>query len=357
MRGNTIDYSQARRISESTYISWTRRLVPSGGDLLFAREAPVGPIVLIPDSENIAPGQRTMLMRPNPTLADSRFLYYLLSSPAQQDQLQSLAGGSTVAHLNVADVRTFPLDVPPLEDQRAIAEVLGALDDKIAVNDRIASSALVLASTIYGHQIAGRPERPMSDVLTPILGGTPARSESQFWTGTNLWASARDVTGADHGVIVETLETISDSAIHTTKARSLPAGSVILTARGTVGAVARLGVASSFNQSCYGFEPGHMSASVLYFAILNATERAKAFAHGSVFDTITMKTFGHLLVPDLPRGELDAIEARINPLLKTVDLAVRENQTLAATRDALLPQLMSGKLRVKDAEKALAGVL
>ncbi len=100
-----------------------------------------------------------------------------------------------------------------------------------------------------------------------------------------------------------------------------------------------------------------MSASVLYFAILNATERAKAFAHGSVFDTITMKTFGHLLVPDLPRGELDAIEARINPLLKTVDLAVRENQTLAATRDALLPQLMSGKLRVKDAEKALAGVL
>lgn len=137
MRGNIIDFSQARRISQSTYASWTRRLTPRAGDLLFAREAPVGPIVLIPDSENIAPGQRTMLMRPDPSLADSRFFYYLLSSPAQQDRLQSLAGGSTVAHLNVADVRRFPLDVPSLGDQRAIADVLGALDDKIAVNMRL----------------------------------------------------------------------------------------------------------------------------------------------------------------------------------------------------------------------------
>ncbi|TFB66166.1 restriction endonuclease subunit S [Cryobacterium sp. Hz9] len=357
MRGNVINYEEARRVNAETFSIWTERLLPEGGDLLLAREAPVGPIVVVPGGGNVAAGQRTTLLRPDPTKTDGTFLRHYLASEETQARLLSLAHGSTTPHLRVADVRNFPVELPSLSEQQAIAEVLGAFDDKIVANSRTAANATALANIIYGRAVCGKPERAMSDVLHPILGGTPARSKSQFWTGTNYWASARDVTGADHGVIVRTLETISDSAITTTKARPLPAGSVILTARGTVGAVARLGVASSFNQSCYGFEPGRLPAGVLYFAILNATERAKAFAHGSVFDTITMKTFGHLLVPDVPRVEFDAMEARISPLLKTVDLAVSENQMLAATRDALLPKLMSGELRVKDTEKSLAGVL
>ena len=288
---------------------------------------------------------------------DQRFLAAIIGSRRFSGYVLSVQTGTAVPHISGGQIGNYSFEIPTLALQMAIADVLGALDDKIAANNRIASSAAVLASTIYGREVVGRQERAMSDILTPILGGTPARSEAQFWTGTNLWASARDVTGADHGIIVETVEKISASAIQKTKAKPLPKGSVILTARGTVGAVARLGVASSFNQSCYGFEPGKLPAGVLYFAILNATERAKAFAHGSVFDTITMKTFEHLTVPDLSRVELDAIEAQIRPLLEAVNLAVGENRTLAATRDALLPQLMSGKLRVKDAEKSLAGVL
>lgn len=56
MRGNAINYAEARRINQSTFSDWTRRLRPMRGDLLFAREAPVGPLVRIPDSENVAPG-------------------------------------------------------------------------------------------------------------------------------------------------------------------------------------------------------------------------------------------------------------------------------------------------------------
>lgn len=112
MQGNTIDFAQARRISESTFREWTRRLTPQPGDLLFAREAPVGPVVRIPDTLNVAPGQRTVLLRPNEG-TDSRYLFYLLASAPIQRSISSMAAGSTVAHLNVADVRSLDLgDLP-----------------------------------------------------------------------------------------------------------------------------------------------------------------------------------------------------------------------------------------------------
>jgi type I restriction enzyme S subunit len=151
---------------------------------------------------------------------------------------------------------------------------------------------------------------------------------------------------------------ITEVAIAGTKAKPLPRGSVIITARGTVGAVARLAVPASFNQSCYGFVPGDVPPGVLYFAVLRATLRAREIAHGSVFDTITMKTFDHLGFPDFDSEAMAAAEAAVGPLLDSVSAAVLENRSPAATRNALLPQLMSGKLRIKDAEKVLenAGV-
>jgi type I restriction enzyme S subunit len=134
MKHNRIDYDEARRISKTTFEAWTCRISPQVGDLLLAREAPVGPVVKIPLEENVAPGQRTVLLRPDPGVVDSAFLFYLLTSPRQQELLQVKAAGSIVSHLNVADIRTFPVELPGLTEQRAIAEVLGALDDKIAAN-------------------------------------------------------------------------------------------------------------------------------------------------------------------------------------------------------------------------------
>lgn len=353
MRGNTVSYQESRRISKETFDLWTRRLAPRYGDLLFAREAPVGPIVRIPKSENVAPGQRTVLVRPDPRQVDTQFLYYLIGSPREQKRLVALAEGSTVAHLNVADVRAFELPaLPSVVEQRAIAAVLSAFDDKIGANAKLATTASDLAHAIYRAEVDQLPVLPMSSLLTPILGGTPARSKDDYWGGENLWISAKDVTGAERGVVLDTAEKITGIAVTETKAKPLPAGSVILTARGTVGAVARLGRPSSFNQSCYGFVPDKLPAGVLYFAVLDAADRAKSLAHGSVFDTITMKTFESLVVPDFS-NEMDGIERRIAPLLNTVTAMESEARRLVAIRDALLPALMSGRLAARDAEWAL----
>jgi type I restriction enzyme S subunit len=291
-------------------------------------------------------------------VVDSRFLYYYLTSPSTQSTLQVKASGSTVPHLNVADVRLLPTPgFPDYSEQQAIAGVLGALDDKIAANKRVADIAMQLARAKYGRATNGVETAPMSSVLEPVLGGTPSRSDESLWDGAVPWVSAKDITGAMYGIVISTSEGISESAASVKRLRPLPVGSVVLTARGTVGTVARLGIASAINQSCYGFLPNAIPAGCLMFLVENASTQAKAMAHGSVFDTITMRTFEHVQVPRLGASEWAEIEASVGPLIEAAQQAVSESSTLARTRDSLLPLLMSGKVRVREAENVVQGVV
>lgn len=309
---------------------------------------------------------RPMTLGPNAVLCKARdprrlsrtYLYYFLASPQGQQLISGILSGSAQPKFNKTDFRKIPILLPSIAVQVAIADVLSALDDKIVANGRLGTGAMELAGLTFDQAISGQPVRPMSSLLKPILGGTPSRSRDDFWApGQHPWASAKDVAGAAAGVVIDTLEQISDAAITQTKARPLPRGSVVLTARGTVGAVARLGEPMSFNQSCYGFVPGTLPPGVLYFSILRATERAKAIAHGSVFDTITMRTFDHLEVVDFDSQAWAAVEARVAPLLAVAEQRVRESKNIAETRDALLPQLISGKIRVRDAERVVERIV
>lgn len=318
----------------------------------------LGTPAFVPDSGVFLHNQRIGLIEIlKPEAVDRKFLGYLLRTASYRQHILGSATGSTVRHTSPDRITSYPVSLPSVATQVAIKEVLGALDGKIAANSRAAQTSRQLADTLYDQAVAGRDSVRMSDVVTPILGGTPSRERPDYWGGSNGWVSARDVTAARGGVVLSTVESISDSAILETKAKPLRAGSVVLTARGTVGAVARLGIASSFNQSCYGFEPDVLPAGVLYFAVLRASKHLRSMAHGSVFDTITMGTFAHLWTPRLDSSDIAQLEALLSPLLDGITNAMTENDKLVALRDMLLPQLMSGKLRVRDAETTIEGVL
>jgi type I restriction enzyme S subunit len=347
-------------VSEEKVASDLARNTATPGDIVFTQRGTLGQVALVPDDTYpvFVVSQSQMRLRVDPAKAVSKYVYYACASEAFMKQIDDNAISTGVPHINLGILNRLTIPLPPLPEQRAVAEVLGALDDKIAANTKLASTASDLAGLVFDQATANLGIQPMSEVLSPVLGGTPQRSRADFWGGTQLWASAKDITGADFGVITDTNEKITQMAVSTSKAKPLPAGSVILTARGTVGAVARLAAPSSFNQSCYGFVPGTVPPGVLYFAVRRATQRAKEIAHGSVFDTITMKTFDHLPFPKFDDAAFSSAEGRIGPLLDAVAGSVIENAKLASTRNALLPQLMSGKVRVKDAETVLeeAGV-
>lgn len=334
----------------------------SPGDLIISmtdlsREgATLGLPAMVPDDRTYLHNQRIGLVQVRDSAAVcTRFLNYYLRTSEYRSYVLSTASGTTVRHTSPSRVCAFVAELPDLPEQWAIATVLGALDDKMAANATLIQVATELARTIYSARTTGHPVVVVADVLTPVLGGTPPRESAELWGGGILWASAKDVAAAPGGVVLATSETIAELAA-TKRIKILPVGTVVLTARGTVGAVARLGAPAAINQSCYGFTPRDIPPSCLYFVVESVADQALSLTHGSVFDTITMRTFVYVHMPSLAATDWAALEELISPLLGRAKHAVSESEALRRTRDELLPLLMSGRIRVRDAEKVVEEV-
>lgn len=144
-------YEQANRVSAETYTSWTKRGIPETGDLILAREAPVGEVGWIDKDHKICLGQRTVLIKIYSDKIDKKYLLYSFVSPRFKDYLNELSGGSVVAHLNMKDIRALEFSFPPLPEQKAIASVLSSLDDKIDLLHRQNKTLEAMAETLF-HQ-------------------------------------------------------------------------------------------------------------------------------------------------------------------------------------------------------------
>lgn len=113
------------RVSEATYIEWTRRAQPRPGDLIFAREAPAGNVAVIPPGERVCLGQRTVLIRPKREHLLPEFLVQVLLCQSSQDRLLAHSRGATVQHVNLKDIRAFDLPaLPSHEVQRLLVDQL-----------------------------------------------------------------------------------------------------------------------------------------------------------------------------------------------------------------------------------------
>ena len=124
-------------VSEETYAAWTKRAVPQSGDLILAREAPVGNIAIIPDGMKVCLGQRTVLIRPDLKQVSGRYIMYLLLEDSTRHKLLSRSNGATVRHLNMKAIRNLELpDLPKISVQNRIASILSNYDDLIDNNNR-----------------------------------------------------------------------------------------------------------------------------------------------------------------------------------------------------------------------------
>lgn len=354
LRGSGIDFSQAKPVDEATYRAWSRRAEPKSGDLILAREAPVGGVGLVDGARKVCLGQRTVLVRPDMASIDSRYLFYLLRSPGPQDWMEKHSEGSTVKHLNVADIRRVALGVlPPMDQQRRIAGVLGALDDLIEVNRGLIADLESLANALYRKVIAGLhssiTSRSLASTVHVISGGTPKTTESSYWGGSIPWFSVVDTPNGSESWVVRTEKTITDLGLSNCAAKILPIGSTIVTARGTVGNTALVGVPMAMNQSCYALScrsggKGYFN----FYRIRSAVEELKRVSHGSVFSTITRDTLESVMVPGVRDEVVRQFDAEVDPLFQQLRGLIDENGELADTRDELLPLLMSGRVRVTE---------
>lgn len=174
---------------------------------------------------------------------------------------------------------------------------------------------------------------PVSQVCEIRIGGTPKRSVAEYWNGGIKWATARDVASCKTRYLTETTETISQEGVRKSVAKVYPKNTIVITARGVgVGDVRMLGGPMAVNQTCYalitkqGTDP-----HFLYYALKAALERIKAISYGTVFSTITTKSFDSLEIPSLSISE----QKGIANVLSCMDDMIELNQEMEKTLHAI----------------------
>ncbi|MEN8822681.1 MAG: restriction endonuclease subunit S [Abyssibacter sp.] len=135
-------------IAESDYDSWMRRGIPKAGDIVMTTEAPLGEVAQL-DDKRVALAQRVITLRGKTGTLDNTFLKYLLSSHRIQNQLEGRASGTTVRGIKQSELRKVVLDFPPFEQQKAIAHILGSLDDKIELNRQMNATLEAMAQALF----------------------------------------------------------------------------------------------------------------------------------------------------------------------------------------------------------------
>lgn len=178
--------------------------------------------------------------------------------------------------------------------------------------------------------------RPLSELIEPVLGKTPKRSEEKYWGGDIQWASAKDVSQSEIRHVYDTAENMTEAGKEASSAKILPAGTVVVVARGSVGEVIQLGEPMAFNQSCYALDTNdELLDDYLYYAWQYVFGQVQAVSYGTVFDTITMKSFEDIEIPVPPV----ATQRRIAQALTVIDDKIESNIQISDKLDQVQKEI------------------
>lgn len=291
---------------------------------------------------------------------DSDFIYY--ASLSISDLIRNIGKSSTaVPIVNKSQFSNFEITAPELNEQKAIASILSSLDDKIELNLQMNQTLEAMAQAIFkewfvnfnfpgfdGELVDGLPKGwrmgSVLEIAKLLSGGTPKTDVQEYWNGEIGWISAKDITSNNGRFILETEKQITKLGIEKSAAKLLPAYTTIISARGTVGNYCILSKEMSISQSNYGLKSIHDKDFFLFVLVENMIEMMQAYSYGTVFDTITTKTFQEMNVT-IPENEIiEQFEFSVKPIFEKILENQKNIQTLTQIRDSLLPKLMTGKI-------------
>lgn len=285
--------------------------------------------------------QRVARLRGVDGKLDQGYLAAIVSSGSFSDYLVSVQTGSAVPHISGRQIAEFSLRLPPIGEQRAIAEVLGALDDKIAANTKLATTADKYARSYYSS--VANELAPIRDIAHITMGTSPKGSDlNQVGDGLPFYQGVRDFGTRTPTVRVWT----------TTPLRVAQPGDTLLSVRAPVGRINRADERVAIGRGLSALRSTSDLPWVLQHALFAGAGAWAPFdAGGTVFSSVNRNEIAGVRVPWVSESRQRDVEARLAAIEMRIASAIAENLTLVTTRDALLPHLMSGKLPVADVEQ------
>ncbi|MGQ9928660.1 MAG: restriction endonuclease subunit S, partial [Chloroflexaceae bacterium] len=212
-----------------------------------------------------------------------------------------------------------------------------------------------LVDSELGEIPEGWEVKPIGDLADVVGGSTPSTTKAEYWEGgRHCWATPKDLAALHTPVLLDTERRITDAGLAQIGSGLLPAGTVLLSSRAPIGYLAIAEVPVAINQGFIAMKPKQpVSNLFLLLWARVAHEDILSRANGSTFLEISKSNFRPIPVVRPSDNVLAAFNAIAEPFYRSVAINERQSRTLAALRDTLLPKLISGEIRVKDAERFL----
>lgn len=396
---------------------------PVAGDILITSVGTIGVSYLVQPGDKFyfKDGNLTWLRNYKDGVAP-QFIHLWLRSSTAKAEIDRVTIGSTQQALTIVSLKSLPLALPSLTDQKAIAHILGSLDDKIELNRQINQTLESMAQALFkswfvdfdpvidnalaagnpipealqaraatrqaaaaasnGDQPAvtslpaelrqqfpsefefteemgwvpkGWSIQPAEDIWTVTIGKTPPRKKQDCFSETRsanyVWVSIRDM-GEGRIHIVDSREYLTPESVAEYNVKKVPAGSVLLSFKMTLGRVAIADVELTTNEAIAHFADSTTSMTPEFmYCYLKQFDFDVLGSTSSIATAVNSKIIKAMPLLSPCNGSMRAFDTTVAPLFNRVRRVNNQNSQLSALRDALLPKLISGELRIPDAEK------
>ena len=343
-----LDLSNVRYISEDDLPRWTKRVTPQAHDIVFSYEATLNLYAIIPDGFHGCLGRRMALMRPDESKVNYKFLYYYMFSSEWREEIERhKVFGSTVDRIPLISFPSFMVNLPDMATQEYIANILSALDEKIALNNKINENLEQQGSALIEYYMRGTETVASFADIMDFVSGFAFQSKTYLPSGKYQIITIKNV---QDGYIDPSGAAFIDNLPLQMKTQCiLHIGDVLLSLTGNVG---RVGIVCEtnllLNQRVAKIVPKDKTlVPFLYFVYRQPEIKTQmtAIAKGTAQLNLSPVETLNLTIPYEKKSAVE-LSQMLTPLYQMIISNTQENVELTMLRNAVLPKLMSGKMEL-----------
>lgn len=316
--------------------------------------------------ENVRINSGMVILRANVEIVDARFLYQILKSEYYRPYFKQYCTGSAQPQLPIKNFSQIYLNVPDIKTQHRIADIVSAYDDLIKNNQRQIKLLEEAAQRLYkewfvdlrfpGHEntkiVDGVPEgwrvASIADICDTVGGGTPStKIQSYYEKGDILWVTPTDITRNFSLALLDTEKKITPEGLKNSSANMLPAETILMTSRASVGFFGMCKYEVCTNQGFISCIPKRENLQMyLLFNLKSRVEEIRQKAGGSTYLEISKTVFRELKII-LPKDEVLAeYQKNVHDIFDEIYCRTEMIKSLVDMRNRLPPKLMSGEVEV-----------
>ncbi|MCH7972535.1 MAG: restriction endonuclease subunit S [Bacteroidetes bacterium] len=354
LKNGKINFTSAYKISMEDFEAVNKRSKVDKWDILFSMIGTIGEMVLV-DFEPDFAIKNIGLFKTDGDKDLSLWIYYYLKSTEAQGEIYANLKGTTQQYITLGDLRNFPIKLPPLPEQKAIAGVLSSLDDKIDLLHRQNKTLEAMAETLFRQWFVEEAdeswvEKPLSFFGDIICGKTPSKKVTEYFNGDIPFIKIPDMHG--NVFVFETSDRLSEEGKLSQDNKTLPPKSICVSCIATVGLVSMNAKECQTNQQINSIIPYKDCYRYFLFLLMkSSSDLLHSMASGGTA-TLNLNTsnFSNIKTQYPGDDHLLDFHSVVQPMFDKIFSNQNQILNLECTGDTLLPKLMSGEIRVQFEE-------